>query len=99
MNKKYTKRRTNGLAVPAKDFKDDTLIVVHDSITNADYTDPLRNPVTETHFTGSGKATILQGTDVIKGTWKKKKPSSTVQFTDADGDDVPIKPGRVWVEL
>ena len=99
VNKKGTWRRTNGHAAPGQDFKADTLIVVHAPVADAGYTDPAGNPVPETHFTGSGKATILQGTDVIKGTWKKKKPSSTVQFTDADGDDVPIKPGRVWVEI
>lgn len=99
VHKKGTWRRTNGHAAPGQDFKADTLIVVHAPVVDAGYTDPAGNPVPETHFSGSGKATILQGTNVIKATWKKKKPSSTVQFTDGNGNDVPIEPGRIWVEL
>lgn len=97
--KKDTWRRTNGHAASGQKFKADTLIIVHAPVVDAGYTDPAGNPVPETQFSGSGKATILQGDTVIKSTWKKNKASSAVSFTDADGKELSIKPGRVWIEL
>jgi hypothetical protein len=49
--------------------------------------------------TGSGKAYILRNGKVITGTWSRPRLSDLTVFKDANGDEIPLAPGRTWVEL
>jgi hypothetical protein len=49
--------------------------------------------------TGSGKAYVLRNGKVITGTWSRPKLSDLTVFKDANGDEIPLAPGRTWVEL
>ncbi|MEO7904992.1 MAG: DUF3048 domain-containing protein [Candidatus Saccharimonadales bacterium] len=47
--------------------------------------------------TGSGKATLFQNGTATNVTWTKTKRSAPLQFTDADGKDVPLVRGQTWI--
>ncbi len=49
--------------------------------------------------TGSGDAWIFTEGRVIEGTWRKPKARNVTVYEDADGREIEILPGRVWVEL
>ena len=49
--------------------------------------------------TGSGAAYILRNGSVIKGTWSRPSLSDLTVFEDAQGNPVPLTPGKTWVEL
>jgi hypothetical protein len=49
--------------------------------------------------TGSGKALILRNGSVIAGTWSRPKLSDLTVFKDAQGNVIPLAPGKSWVEL
>lgn len=48
---------------------------------------------------GSGDAIIFQNGEASKGTWKKKTATDPVIFTDAQGDEVEMVRGQVWVSI
>lgn len=91
--------RVNSHAAPGQDFRADTLLVLSARVTDAGYTDPAGNPVPETLFEGTGKATILRGDKVLEGTWNKKADDQQITLTDSTGAAVELDPGHVWIEL
>ena len=48
---------------------------------------------------GTGKVTIYRDGKKLTGTWKRTSTSGDLTFTDASGQDIPLKPGRTWVLL
>lgn len=48
---------------------------------------------------GSGEAIIFRDGHAIRGTWKKDSVSARTIWRDADGDDIPLKPGHIWIEV
>ncbi|RJR15434.1 DUF3048 domain-containing protein [Candidatus Microgenomates bacterium] len=48
---------------------------------------------------GTGKALIFQDGDVIVGTWKKPKRTARTKFYDAQGKEVALNRGPVWIEV
>ncbi|HEY5822197.1 MAG TPA: DUF3048 domain-containing protein [Propionibacteriaceae bacterium] len=48
---------------------------------------------------GSGKVAIYRDGKVLKGTWDRENRSSKLRFRDAEGHDIPLKPGQTWVAL
>ena len=49
--------------------------------------------------TGTGDAWIFTEGRVIEGTWTKPKARNATVYRDADGAEIELLPGRVWVEL
>lgn len=47
--------------------------------------------------TGSGNATIFQNGTAIEATWRKASQSSQIVFTDANGEEIKLTPGQVWI--
>ena len=84
---------------PADDsFVPDTVLVLRVKTSIAAYTDPLGNPVPETHFTGKGDALVFHGGKVLRGTWTKDGLDKTVSLSTKAGE-VKIPAGHVWIEL
>lgn len=48
---------------------------------------------------GSGKARVLRDGQMIRGTWKKTIPTDRTRFYDAEGNEIPLKAGKIWVEV
>ncbi len=91
-------RRLNGHAQKGKDFTPDTVLVLHTRQADAGYRDPAGNPVPETVFTGTGKATVLSGGTSLDARWSKKNASAPLRLV-AGGKPVTLKPGKVFIEL
>jgi len=62
-------------------------------VSPADATSP------EAIATGSGAAWIFTEGQLIEGTWSKPKARNVTTYKDADGKEIALLPGRVWVEL
>lgn len=56
-----------------------------------------RSPEAQT--TGTGRAWIFSDGRLAEGTWSRPDQSSPWTFTDTDGDEIALAPGRTWVSL
>ena len=50
-------------------------------------------------ITGSGSAKILRDGVVIDAAWRMEKPTEPIVYYDANGQVVPLKPGKTWVQF
>lgn len=48
---------------------------------------------------GAGKAMIFTDGKVFHGNWRKDNTSEYTSYIGGDGEEIPIKPGQVWVHL
>lgn len=48
---------------------------------------------------GDGQAWVLSAGHVIPATWNRASPTDQTDFTLANGNDVALLPGKIWVEL
>lgn len=48
---------------------------------------------------GRGRVTVYRDGVRIEGTWSRGGVSSPLRLTDADGQDIALKPGQTWVTL
>jgi hypothetical protein len=56
-------------------------------------------PVPSTHSIGTGKAFVFADGRVIEGTWERETASEWFTITDADGNVIPVPPGKIWISL
>lgn len=45
---------------------------------------------------GKGQVFVFQDGGAVKGTWRKSSKTGQLTFTDANGDDINLNPGRTW---
>ena len=88
----------NSFAKPGDRFQPDNVLVLRVQVGDAGYLDPAGNPVPETKFTGTGKALLFHGGQVVRGTWSKKSLASHVALRTAAGR-LRVPAGHTWVEL
>jgi hypothetical protein len=48
---------------------------------------------------GRGKVTVYRDGVKIEGSWSRQRSSAPLRFTDAEGQDIALKPGQTWVTL
>jgi hypothetical protein len=48
---------------------------------------------------GAGEATGFRSGYAIAGRWSKADRESRTRFTDADGREIPLKAGTIWIEI
>lgn len=48
---------------------------------------------------GRGPARIFMGGFEIRGTWKKESRTARTRFVDENGNDIPLAPGKIWIEI
>jgi hypothetical protein len=87
----------NSYAAPGDGFRPDSVLVLRVKVGDAGYLDPAGNRVPETKFTGTGKALLFHGGQVVRGTWKKTLSSTITLSTRAGALSVPA--GHTWIEL
>ncbi len=61
------------------------------------FTDNSGHPAVDVTTTGSGQAVIIQDGAAIEGTWSKTAANVRTSFTDANGKDIPLNRGLIWV--
>lgn len=50
-------------------------------------------------LTGSGRAYVFRDGRMILGRWERESPREPTRFLAKDGTEIPLAPGRTWVEL
>lgn len=48
---------------------------------------------------GTGEANVFVGGRVIEGTWKKESLMERTRWFNAVGEEVVLKPGKIWIEV
>jgi hypothetical protein len=48
---------------------------------------------------GSGEAWVLSAGHVVAGSWERPAPDARYVLRDADGNEIPLVPGRTWISL
>ena len=51
------------------------------------------------HTTGSGEALVFHSGGVFEATWERENVQDMMRVVDAEGNDVILPPGRVWVNV
>jgi len=57
------------------------------------------NGLPSSHTTGSGRAWVFADGKVVEGTWERETEQDWYTLTDADGNNIAVPPGQVWVSL
>lgn len=89
----------NSYAADGDRFQPDTVLVLRVEVVDAGYRDPAGNFVPESKFKGGGVAQVFHGGQVYEGEWKKDKLDSPLTLTAADGSQLKVPAGKVWIEL
>ena len=66
---------------------------------DAGMTDKFGEDLYEAEMIGTGEALIFTDGHVLEATWTKPTLRSVTTYTDADGNNIPLTPGRTWVAL
>lgn len=90
---------SNSNAAQGDHFQPETVLVLRVEVVDAGYTDPAGNFVPESKFKGGGVAQVFHGGKVYEGEWAKDKLDSPLTLKAADGSELKVPAGKVWIEL
>ncbi len=90
---------TNSNAAEGDHFVPSSVLVLRVKVVDAGYTDPAGNFVPESRFEGDGAAQLFHNGQVVEGTWSKSKVDSVLSLAAADGSELKVPAGKVWIEL
>lgn len=76
-----------------------TVIVQVVEVTAGTVIDAAGNPSPDVELTGKGRAYVFRDGAVIVGRWERPSLEDLTRFVTKDGEEVPVSPGRTWVEL
>jgi hypothetical protein len=62
-------------------------------------TDSAGNPVPSFETEGRGDLFVFRDGRVIEGTWQRDSEEDPIELLDGQGQEIPLAPGRTWVEL
>lgn len=48
---------------------------------------------------GSGKVMVFRDGHLTEGIWKKESREEKTRWYDAGGQEIPLKPGKIWIEV
>jgi hypothetical protein len=57
------------------------------------------NGLPSSHTIGSGEAYVFADGEYVQGTWERQEMTDWFTLTDADGNVIPVPPGKIWVSL
>ena len=95
----YTCENTKNKPTPALDcgtptqVNPDVVIVMRVK----QHTSPLDHYHEDITTIGSGSAYIFQNGTVLEGTWHKLNRESQIVFKNQQGEEIKLKPGRIWL--
>lgn len=77
----------------------DNVIVLYVRQLDTGRTDGAGNPVPDFQVTGSGDAYVFRDGIAVSGTWERGTEDGFFRILDEAGQQIPLKPGNVWIEL
>jgi len=48
---------------------------------------------------GQGRVQVFRDGITVEGNWQREAPEQITRLKDANGDDIPLKPGQSWIEI
>lgn len=57
------------------------------------------NGLPSSRTTGSGDAYVFADGKVVQGTWERESETDWFTLTDAEGNEIAVPPGKIWVSL
>jgi hypothetical protein len=61
--------------------------------------DSLGSTAIDIVMTGSGRALVCRDGVMIEGRWIQVAPGELIQYYDANGKLIPLRPGKTWIQL
>ncbi len=61
--------------------------------------DKLGNTAIMVWWVDTGRAQIFRDGVMIEGRWSRPQAADQMRLVDADGNDIPLKPGQTWIEI
>ena len=61
--------------------------------------DSLGSTAIDIVITGSGRAQVCRDGVVIEGRWVQNFPDELIQYYDASGTLIPLRPGKTWIQF
>jgi Protein of unknown function (DUF3048) N-terminal domain/Protein of unknown function (DUF3048) C-terminal domain len=77
----------------------DNVVVLSVAVRPSGNVDVLGNPTPDPDLIGSGRAWVLRDGTMVAGTWRRAATESETRLLGADGQPIPLHPGRTWIEL
>lgn len=77
----------------------ENIVVMVVELRDTGIVDAAGNPSLEPVVIGSGAAYVIRDGRVVEGTWERDDSDDRTRLLDAQGDVIPLAPGRTWVEL
>jgi Protein of unknown function (DUF3048) N-terminal domain/Protein of unknown function (DUF3048) C-terminal domain len=77
----------------------DNVVVLGVAIRLDENRDVLGNRTPDPVVVGSGRAWLLRDGRVVAGTWRRASAAQPLRLLGQDGQPLPLRPGRTWVEL
>jgi hypothetical protein len=77
----------------------DNVVVMRVRSRPGDRTDSIGNPTLELDVIGDGQATVLRDGRAYPAGWRKATADDHIQWTTPQGDPLPLRPGRTWIEV
>ncbi|HHX44681.1 MAG TPA: DUF3048 domain-containing protein [Chloroflexi bacterium] len=50
-------------------------------------------------MSGEGRALVIRDGQAVEARWVQSPPGEPIQYYDADGDIVPLRPGTTWIQI
>lgn len=75
------------------------VIVQYVTVSDSELRDVTGSAVPVSQVIGSGKCLVFTGGEVHHGTWKKASRSVPTEFTDENGNPIPLHTGQTWIHL
>ncbi len=61
--------------------------------------DKLGNTAIMVWWVNSGRAQVFRDGVMIEGQWSRPEAKDQMRLLDAEGQDIPLKPGQTWIEI
>jgi hypothetical protein len=77
----------------------ENVVILHVAIGRTSNVDAAGNVTPDVEVVGDGTAWVLRDGKLVTGRWRRPAASEPVQLLGADGEVIPLHPGRTWMEL
>ncbi len=77
----------------------DNVVVMRVDSRRGDRRDSAGSPTLALDVIGEGEAMVLRDGRAYPARWRKRSADDQLEWVDAEGEPLPLRPGRTWVEL
>jgi len=98
--RRYVEGAPHTDALNGQQIAPDNVVVIYCEHKKTDMVeDKLGNTSIMVWWVGTGRAQVFRDGVKIDGQWSRPEPAQQMRLVDADGKDIPLKPGQTWIEI